>query len=254
MRGESARKGLRPNEWIAVASALLAFASVVVAVVALSQSSSTAREQQELQREIEERQSAPLLVPGVEHEMRLKRQRFQIVGSHRQVVKLANFLRIYWDPKKPEEEPYIVVPMRNAGEAVAIVLDEEARLIRDCDHARRRRLSRSGVERLGFYVIRPGESEQLYYAPRGHDAPQVAEEYRAASDEQEASVLVRYTDQLGRKIRWTCVTYTRGGPDDEYWSVSKPVYGERPNPNQEELVVTGEDDSPEGERRLFPLR
>jgi hypothetical protein len=253
MRDDGGRRRFGPSEWIAAASALLGFGSVVIAVVSLSQSSTTARDQQDLQAEVEERQSAPLLVPGVEQEMRLKRRRFQIVGSHRQVVKLANFLRIYWDPGAPELEPYIVVPMRNAGEAVAIVLDEEARLVRDCDNARRRRLGRSGVERLGFYVIRPGESEQLYYAPRGSDAVRVAEEYRAASDEEEVSVLVRYTDQLGLKIRWTCVTYTRDGSNDEYWSVSKPVYGERANPNQEELVVTSEDEPPEPQRGLLPM-
>jgi hypothetical protein len=40
----------------------------------------------------------------------------------------------------------------------------------------------------------------------GHDALKVADEYREASHEEEVSLPVRYTDQLGRKIRWTRVT------------------------------------------------
>ena len=181
--------------------------------------------------------SAPLLVPGVEPRSREGRKQFQIVGSYRVVNKLANFLQIYWNPRKPKREPYIVVPVRNAGEAVAILLDEEARFVRDCESVGGRRLNRQGVERLGFYVVRPGESEQLYYAPRGDDASTVAREFMEASDALEVNLLVRYTDQLGLKIRWTCIGYTRRTEDDDRWSVAKPVYGERENPRQAELVV-----------------
>lgn len=231
-------RSLKASDWIAIVSAVVAIVSVAVAFAAQRESSSTAEDQQALQRQIEERASAPLLVPGVEPEQRLGRKRFQIAGSYKEVVKLANFLHISWDPRNPEAEPYIVVPVRNVGEAVAIVLDEEARVVSDCQTVKGRRLNRRGVERLGFYVVRPGESEQLYFAPRGDDASAVAAEYKKASRALEVSLLVRYTDQLGRKIRWTCIGYTRGFKRDRRWSVAKPVYGERTNPRRDELVVT----------------
>jgi hypothetical protein len=229
---------LEVSDRIAIGSVVVALGSLAFAVVAQRESSSTSKDQQELQRQVEERASAPLLIPGVEPEQRLGKRRFQIAGSYKEVVKLANFLRIYWDPRKPSAEPYIVVPVRNVGEAIAIVLDEEARVVRDCQTVRGRRLNRRGVERLGFYVVRPGESEQLYFAPRGDDASVVAAEYKQASDALEVNVLVRYTDQLGQKIRWTCIGYTRGSEHDPRWSVAKPVYEERTNPRRGELVVT----------------
>jgi hypothetical protein len=225
------------KDWIAIASVVVAIVSLGFAIAAQRKASSTADEQQQLQRQIKERASAPLLVPGVEQRVRLGTERFQIAGSYKEVVKLANFLSIYWNPRKPTAEPYLVLPVRNVGEAVAIVLDEEARVVRDCDTVSGRRLNGRGVERLGFYVVRPGESEQLYYAPRGDDASVVAHEYKDASDALEVSALVRYTDQLGQKIRWTCTTYTRGSANDPRWSVAKPVYGERANPRRDELVV-----------------
>lgn len=220
---------------VAVISVGVAIVSLILAAKAQRRSGSIADRQQTLESQIAERESAPLLVPGVEPGLRLGRRRIQLVGSRKQVVKYTNFLLIHWTPGA---EPFIVVPVRNVGEAVAIVLDEPARVVPECTHTpREERLSRSGVERLGFYVVRPGESEQLGYSPRGPNAARIEEQYKEAFRALKVSILIRYTDQLGRKIRWTCITYTRGSLHQLRWSVAKPVYGERINPNADKLVV-----------------
>jgi hypothetical protein len=75
-------------------------------------------------------------------------------------------------------------------------------------------------------VVRPGESEQLFYNTRKR--PGLKKLYRdAALNDTTVNVLIRYTDALGKKLRWTCVIYTRNTTDDKLWSLSESVYGER---------------------------
>jgi|SRR5215211_5110244 len=100
---------MEAKDRIAAASLGVALVSVGIAVWALLESSSTARKQQTLQEQIEERVSAPLLVPGVEPGRSDGRKKFQIVGSYKVVDKLANFLQIYWNPNRPDREPYMEI-------------------------------------------------------------------------------------------------------------------------------------------------
>jgi hypothetical protein len=211
---------------------IIASAGAVVASIALYQSCSISSQQKNLERQVEERQAAPLLVPGVQQPDRLGRRTFQIANSYKRVEKLSNFLMIR-EPQQREREPFIVVPVRNVGTGVAILLNEEVRVVDNCKTKSRRQLDPDLKERLGYYVVRPGESEQLYYAPRGDDAVEVTEEYEKANTATRVTLLIRYTDQLLRRLRWTCVTYTRGGRRDPRWSIEKPVYGDRDLPAQE---------------------
>lgn len=36
---------------------------------------------------------------------------------------------------------------------------------------------------------------------------------------------MRYTDALGRKLRWTCISFTRSGPHGS-WAAVEPAYGD----------------------------
>ena len=166
--------------------------------------------QAQFQAEIEERQSAPLLVPGVEINDRGKY--ITVFTESGPVGKRADRLLIVEDPGR------LIIPMRNVGEGVAILLRERVKAIPSCaDAPSYTVIPPRGLERLGHYVVRPGESEQLSY---------LSTEYGRLVDLTDLSLLVRYTDAIGRKLRWTCVHYSRG-TGQRGWSVAEPVYGER---------------------------
>ena len=199
------------------------WAAVVLGLFALGVSGFTFLRQDSLQRDIEERQFAPLLVPGVEQEARGDNTIDVWVGF-RHMRKRADALQLQDKPLR------MVMPVRNAGEGVAILLQQRARPVKDCDDERLKREAEDfpddNVQRLHYYVVRPGESEQLFYNTRKR--PKLAKLYRdAALNETTVNVLIRYTDALGKKLRWTCVIYTRGTTEDKLWSLSESVYGER---------------------------
>jgi hypothetical protein len=84
---------------------------------------------------------------------------------------------------------------------------------------------RSCKSRLHYYGICAGESEQLFYNTA--NKPRLDELYRRLVEgETTARLVLRYTDTLSRKLRWTCITYTRGSRDGEIWSVSEARYGD----------------------------
>jgi hypothetical protein len=168
------------------------------------------------EREVEERQSAPLLVPGAE--LRDRGRRISVyIGS--------GFLRKRAEQLFVEERPArLVLPVRNVGEGVAILLREYVHPILSCaDTASYTAIPPRGLERLGYFAIRPGESDQLTYLAPG---PRIGAEYGRASKASELSLPIRYTDSLGRKLRWTCVRYTHRNAQSG-WHVASMAYGER---------------------------
>jgi hypothetical protein len=173
-----------------------------------------ARQQAQFQTNIEERQSAPRLTPGV----RLSDRGKMITvypDSGGRIRKRADRLTIERNP------PYrIVMPVRNVGLGVAILLQEYVSTVETC-HPPPGALDRADVERLGFYALKAGDTDQLVYLPR----PEFAEVYHAAGEALNVNLLLRYTDVLGRKLRWTCVSYARSGRH-ESWAVAEPVYGD----------------------------
>ena len=67
---------------------------------------------------------------------------------------------------------------------------------------------------------------------RPENYPELIEPYRNAADAADISLVVRYTELLTRKLRWTCVQYTRSKPKNPKkkprgeWSAANTVYGE----------------------------
>jgi hypothetical protein len=202
-----------------VVSAGLALVSIAVAGLALHSSQRTEDEQEEFQREIEERQSAPLLVPGVELGLRGKQITFGTESG--QVTKYAHRLLTQEDPL------LVVIPMRNAGEGVAILLFEFFQKVDDCITDPPRLLLERRVDLLGYYVVSPGDSEQLSYRPRDGEERRLFRELARAYPD--LRLVLRYTDIHRRKLRWTCVVYHRATPGGG-WSLRRPVYGEREMP------------------------
>jgi hypothetical protein len=156
-------------------------------------------------RAVEERQSAPLLIT-------YRREQVPdalVTGS---------------------SPPEIRVRVRNVGEGVAALTREYATLVADC--GRTPGLlgdPLSGLERASYYVVRPGESQSLVYHPRPaeEDHRNLVKQYRWASGATHLNVLLRYTDLLGRRLRWTCLSFSRRENDDP-WSYAAAFYDDRP--------------------------
>jgi hypothetical protein len=229
------RKEITPGELLSVGVGAIAIA---VSVWTFWRQQDTTDEQAAFERdvveaqaafqtEIEERQSAPLLVPGVE--LRDRGKRITVFTESGVVKKRADRLLIGGRPAR------LIIPMRNVGEGVAILLRERVKTIPDCADAEHyTAIPPRGLERLGYYVVRPGESEQLaYLAPNSR----VAAEYRGARNANSLNLLVRYTDALGRKLRWTCVRYSQG-KGQRGWSVAAALYGERRPPTSAALPAS----------------
>jgi hypothetical protein len=181
----------------------------------------TNREQDRFQRAIEERQSAPLLVPGIEPDQRGKEiTLYPEIGEP--FRKVADRLVI--------DEKYggtrIVIPMWNAGLGVAILMGSVS-VMPDCTKSLAGMASPGhllGRKDVGYYVVPSGESEQLkYFQPR---FTSLGKQYRKAADAMTVNMLVRYTDLLRRRLRWTCVTYTRADTHSD-WSLAQSSYGAR---------------------------
>ena len=173
-------------------------------------------------------------MPGVNFAQRSGR--VTVFTESSPVVKQPQRLYIEHDAKHPR----LVMPMRNAGEGVAILTQEFPIPVETCaeDAIARTAPSKEELERQGlfgrlsFYVIRPGESEQLAYRPTENNYPELIEKYRKAADAAEVNLILRYTELLTRKLRWTCVRYTRSKPKNPNtpprggWSASDALYGE----------------------------
>jgi hypothetical protein len=224
----------RVPDWI---NALAAVATLAVAVVAFfvarsadREAARTAKAQRVFEAEIEERQAAPVLAPDVEPELQGKD--VKVATSYGKVSKRAerlNFIEAD-DFVKPHQEkgipPMIIVPMRNVGDGVAVIPGKPS-FPASCPQAPTREppaLETLGTRYLGAYNVPPGESRQLDFAFAAQDGDRRAD-YVAASGKTEVSLMVVYTDLLGRRLRWTCVNYTRD--PGEAWAVDYPFYGDR---------------------------
>lgn len=202
----------------ALASAAFAGVALKCSADANSRQEKAADRQAQFERDVEERQSAPLLVPGVEPNERRRTITYPL-------IKEAGRLMI----SKENGPPRMVIPMRNVGAGAAIGFLEYAHVLSNCKQAPALlEPPQGGLRGLGYYVVRPGESEQLYYiAPRR--LPQLRSEYRRAAGSLDVNVLVRYTDFRGRRLRWTCVRYTRERSAGA-WLVASVAYGDRKLP------------------------
>jgi hypothetical protein len=194
---------------------VLAVGSLAVSGTAFFNTESNTDRQQEFQQQIEERQSAPRLAPGVELSQRGK-EITVFADSGGTIDKRAERLLVERRP------PYrIVMPMRNIGLGVAIMLQREFPTpVSKCPDPSAR-LS-GDLEALGYYNIPAGQSDQLIFRPY---TKRRISEYRAASQALKLNLLLKYTDVLQRQLRWSCVRYTRPSPT-EAWSIEEPFYGQ----------------------------
>lgn len=216
--GSGGQRGRRADP-LGFTAVLLAGLSVVLAIVAFVVSCSASERQEKFQRDVEERQSAPLLVPGVPLDQRGKKIVFYPEAGG-PLEKRADKLFLSDKPTRT------IVPVRNAGEGMAILLGERFKLLESCDDAAIESVGAPDAP-LGYYAVAPTASEQLgSLAPRDSE---LADTYRDAFRARQVFVLLRYTDVHRNKLRWTCIAYTRestaGG-----WSLDYPVYGQKPWP------------------------
>jgi hypothetical protein len=199
------------SKWIDAAALLVACGALGWSAFTWIQQNQVEDRQARFQRDVEERQSAPLLVPGVAPGERGRRITVPI-------KKRAGELKISAKP------PRIVMPMRNVGEGVAVLFLEYALPVSACPHPGaslpRPRYAPKGTT---YYVIEPGQSEQLSYLapPR---LPGLIHAYRNASTSRHVRLLLRYSDFLGHRVRWTCASYARDNRRHS-WSVVIVVYG-----------------------------
>lgn len=223
-------KEVKPTD---VLSALFALVSVGLALWALIQSEHTADDQNRFERDIEERQSAPVLAAGTELRQRGKRR--VVYTENARVKKRADRLLIDSNAGR------VVMPVRNTGQGVATLIREYAFVVRDCVNEPDKWDLPPHRERLGFYAVRPGESEQL-----GYLTPQTPRQFlelarqtrkrsytdysRVGKEGKPFNLVVRYTDALVRKLRWTCVSYklAKRRGDLSEWSMESQIYDDRP--------------------------
>lgn len=221
-------------EIAAVVVALVSAAGALWAVLEADQANdaadAVARQQQAFEADVEERESAPVLAPDVEPELRGKPIR---VPTDRGTFtkNRAERLLVHIIQNRPADEPtpQIVVPMRNVGAGLAVVPVTLSFPTTCPVEPPKRDLpvfeSGQGGRYLGPSNILPGESRQLSFSPLAGQRPEPY--FRALKATGELSLLVFYTDLLGRRLRWTCVTYQRGKRTDS-WSVVYPYYGDKP--------------------------
>jgi hypothetical protein len=196
------------REW---ATLFLAVVGAGLGIAGFVRACSTERNQRDFQDQVEERSSAPVLAAGVEPAKRL--------GEARVRTQLGVI-------RKPAQSPVIrrrggvvrlIVPVWNVGGGLAVV--RKAVPLQDCEAARAKEVDKplQKLRRLGYYNVAAGTSEQLVY-------PITAD----AADRATTSlfVLVRYTDPLVRRDRWTCIEWARGGPSRD-WNLVTQNYNDR---------------------------
>ena len=209
----------------AVASVIAALAAIYVAVDANTQAGHTEAAQRSFTAEIEERESAPVLAPDVEPRLYAKPV---TVPTDVGTVKKRRAERLFVNPDTPQ----VIVPMRNVGDGVAVI-PVTVSFRDDCPGTpdgippllRKRR---AGY--LGPYNIPAGESRQLSFGPLDRH-PKSARPYVDARRATDLHLMVLYTDLLGRKLRWTCVSYTRPKATAS-WSVKYPYYDDMTLPRR----------------------
>lgn len=115
------------------------------------------------------------------------------------------------------------MPMRNVGNGIAVV-PFTVQFAPTCPAApgASARLTSQQIRYLGTYNVPPGETRQLVFAANDQDRRL----YSKATAATRLHLMVIYTDLLARRVRWTCVSYTRPRHDSA-WSVEYPYYGER---------------------------
>jgi len=185
--------------------------------------------QRAFEAEVEERQSVPVLAPDVEPELHGKAV---TVPTALGTVKKPRAERLYVSPDlgkpgKSRPKPQIIMPMRNVGDGVAII-NVSVKFQHSCNKAPPPKdplvLARGQTRYLGYYNVPPRESRQLAFAPLKDDRSAHAP-YLKARSATRLHLMVIYTDLLGRKLRWTCVDYTRPSSGAS-WSVKYPYYGD----------------------------
>lgn len=194
-----------------------------------------AKKQARFERQVEERQSAPLLAPGVEPSMKTRRG-VAIASSSGDFAKPVAADLLWGDGTQ------LVVPVRNVGAGLASLNGSQPVFLRNCGKEPRSLDPRRKPSRGGYYNIPPGESFQLLYHLRPkpeRQSDQSAKEYQQARKSWERRdghyrtvakqggiehLLISYTDLLGRRWRWSCFDYTR--PNGRVrWSLRSATYG-----------------------------
>ena len=219
------------NAAASAATVVVAVSALFVALAADRQASRTADAQRAFQKQVEERQSAPVLAPGVEPELTAKRvtvaSGWGTVANRR-----AERLMFVSGDEETGAPARVVMPMRNVGEGVAVVPGQvvltetscQDRQFRAQERGSRVRIEKPtafkvyGTRYLGPYNIPPGESQQLAFELDATDP----ESYLWKGDQRLVSLRIAYTDLLGRRLRSTCVDYRRGRRGS--WSVFYPFY------------------------------
>jgi hypothetical protein len=224
------------------ASAVIALSALGVSIYAENRASNVhedqdkiAKSQLKLQRQVEERQSAPSLDPGVEPRINTQGPRKIALNTPYGVLH-----------KRPSDlyftEDRIVIPVYNIGAGVAAVqggpgfLDTctEDTVDRTTDPGS---VKPSMIRRTGYYNVPPGTSLQLRF-----EAQDRLQEFREASREKRLNLILFYTDHpLGRRLRWSCFEYlrfSRRGPWGlgDHSSDVRPISGREVGPTYNDLI------------------
>ena len=175
-------------------------------------------EQGRLASIVEERQSAPVLaagVPSVDRGVEIKistRAGRKKKYAHRPdiVPAVDNDGKEVWD---------LVVPVWNVGEGLAAVRSIKA--LPDCgaavkDYMAEPLPTRVKSGRLGTFNVPAGGTDQLVW-------PMLPEDAKRDLAREELYVIVRYTDLLVRRDRWTCMAWK----GKKYWTYDTQVSGQQ---------------------------
>jgi hypothetical protein len=211
------------REWLVAFATAISSAAAIFAYVQAGNADKDAdrasKAQQAFAAEVEERESAPVLAPDVEPS--LQGDSVTVATAYGTIEK-QRAERLF---VSKTGQPQIIMPVRNVGSGLAIIPVTVA-FPRACPSQPTGEppvLESRVTKYLGPYNVPPGESRQLAFAPlRGESS----RPYLAARTATRLSLMVLYTDLLGRRLRWTCVDYTRPTRGDS-WSVEYPYYGDR---------------------------
>jgi hypothetical protein len=215
----------KPKFIVSVLGVALGTASLVLGLIGLARSEDNAERtstiearQRAFAREVEERQSAPVLAPDIEPAA--MGRTISVATNYGTRTKRAERMNVFHENGVFQ----IIMPMRNVGNGVAVV-PFTVTFARTCPAkpAASERLARTQIRYLGTYNVPPGESRQLAFAANDQDRLL----YSRATTATRLNLMVIYTDLLGHRVRWTCVTYKRPRHGSA-WSVEYPYYGERP--------------------------
>jgi hypothetical protein len=190
----------------------LASLGAVLAIISYVTSCSTSKSQDQFQRDVEERASAPVLAAGV------AKDRADTVDVRTTIGTVSKKAQLPAIPGQPDNAR-LIVPVWNIGLGVGVV--RSVRAFPSCRKAREaiNKAPLKQADRVGYYNVPAGGSEQLVY-------PMAKSDFLRVQRTNELTVMVRYTDPLIRRDRWTCMEWLRRKASNP-WQLANQNYHDR---------------------------